>query len=104
MDVWTQIAPRRLIAEVPEIVPLQISAEAPELLGEGEETTENKNKIKWWTSSLPGRWDLLMRAERTTSVGGFIVKMDVGTDAGEAERGFSLDSGAGFSLSACVYI
>ena len=45
-----------------------------------------------------------MRAERTTSVGGFIVKMDVGTDAGEAERGFSLDSGAGFSLSACVYI
>ena len=43
-------------------------------------------------------------AERTASVGGFIVKTDVGIDAGEAERGFSLELGAGFSLSACVYI
>ena len=43
-------------------------------------------------------------AERIASVGGFIVKTDVGTDAGEAERGFSIELGAGFSLSACIYL
>ena len=77
-----KIAPRRLFAEVPEIAPRQIPAVVPELLGEDVETTAERKEKTWGTASLPGRWELLMRAERTTSVGGFIVKMDVGNDAG----------------------
>ena len=37
-----------------------------------------------------------MPAERTVSVDGYFVKMGDRNDAGLAERGFSLDSGAGF--------
>ena len=45
---------------------------------------------------------LFEAAERTESVGGFIVKTDVGNDAGDAERRVSHELGPAF-LSACVY-
>ena len=77
-----EIAPRRFFAEVLEIVLRRIFAKAPELLGRDVGATAGKKRTKWWTTSLPGRWELLMRAERTASVGGFIVKTDVGIDAG----------------------
>ena len=87
-----------------EIASRQLFAKVPELLSEGVETTtesEQKRKI-WWTMSSSGRWELLIPAVRTVSVDGFFVKMGTGNDAGLVERGFSLDSGAGF-LCPLVY-
>ena len=43
-------------------------------------------------------------AERTMSVGGFIVKTDVGNDAGDAERRVSLELGPAFFVRLFLYI